>query len=250
MPALLENPRGFQEDSTQMRLSRGLPFGKKAMERFTPNCLSKEKDPWWGEEKLNRALVAGLMLEVIFSQPPLPDDPGARRRRLKEHLKTALVSRLAGHIPLHSFRSMAHNFDRWFDLFYPLISPSGPDESGQPRKDQQVPALARGLQEDLLRETLARWTGLLPTRRHRKIDREKLLSFFRQTGGKWFRLKDFEQFFRMDRKTAWEYIQKLLRAGLLYHNQGRSAAVRYRLAPGFLQGTEPKPQDSGEEKAL
>ena len=39
----------------------------------------------------------------------------------------------------------------------------------------------------------------------------------------------------IDRKTAWEYVQKLQEAGLLIHNQGRSAAVRYRLADHFLK---------------
>ena len=38
----------------------------------------------------------------------------------------------------------------------------------------------------------------------------------------------------MDRKTAWEYLQNFLHAGLLRHNRGRSAAVRYALETRFL----------------
>ena len=38
----------------------------------------------------------------------------------------------------------------------------------------------------------------------------------------------------MDRKTAWEYLQKLLHAGLLRHNRAHSAAVRYALETRFL----------------
>ena len=48
-------------------------------------------------------------------------------------------------------------------------------------------------------------------------------------------MKDFAQHFDIDRKTAWEYVQKLQEAGLLLHNRGRSAAVRYRLADHFLK---------------
>jgi hypothetical protein len=69
----------------------------------------------------------------------------------------------------------------------------------------------------------------LPKRRHRKVDRQRLQEFFHQTQDGWFRLRDFEHFFVLDRKTAWEYIQKFLQTGLLVHNQGRSSAVRYRV---------------------
>jgi len=191
---------------------------------------------WLGEEKLNRALVAGLMLEVILSQPPLPEDPRARRRQVKSRLKNTLVSRLAGHIPLRSFRDLAQNIDQWFDFFYPLITPRcSLAMTCRNLKDDHQLGSHKSLCEDLLKEFLAQMNGLLPTRRHRKIDREKLSAFLRHSRGEWFRLKDFEQFFHIDRKTAWEYIQKLLQAGLLHHNQGRSAAVRYRLAPRFLE---------------
>jgi hypothetical protein len=47
-------------------------------------------------------------------------------------------------------------------------------------------------------------------------------------------LRDFEQHFGVDRKTAWEYLRKLLAAGLLRHNQKHSAAVRYALKTRFL----------------
>ncbi len=193
---------------------------------------------WLGEDKLNRALVAGLMLEVILNQPrlPEPEDPKERRRQVKSRLKTTLVSRLAGHIPLSAFRDLAQNLDQWFDFFYPLITPRcSLAMTCRNLRDNHHLVSQNPLREDLLKECLAQLNGLLPTRRHRKIDREKLLAFLRHSGGEWFRLKDFEQFFHIDRKTAWEYIQKLLQADLLSHNQGRSAAVRYRLAPRFLE---------------
>ncbi len=193
---------------------------------------------WPGKEPLNRALVAGLLLEVIFSPPNLPEDPQARRCQVKSRLKTTLVSRLAGHIPLNSFRDLAQNLDQWFNLFYPLISPLPPMAMSRHRKEDLQTA-PQPFCESMLQDALDQLNGLLPTRRHRKIDPDKLLAFFGQQGGDWFRLKDFERFFHIDRKTAWEYIQKLLQAGLLAHNQGRSAAVRYRLAPRFLSSQPP-----------
>jgi hypothetical protein len=185
------------------------------------------------KEALNRALVAGLMLEVILAQPALPEDPEGRRGQVKARLKTALVTRLAGHIPLHSFRDLAQNLDHWFDFFYPLLTPHC-SLSGTCRDRGMTPPIpGPALREDLLMDCLEQMNGLLPRRRHRKLDPPRLVEFWRRTGGGWFRLKDFEQFFHSDRKTAWEYIQKFLHAGLLEHNQGRSAAVRYRLSPRF-----------------
>lgn len=209
------------------------------MENISENLEMNGPPVWLREEKLNRALVAGLLLEVVFSQPPLPADPEARRCQAKTRLKNTLVSRLAGHIPLSFFRELAQNLDHWFELFYPLIFPQSSTgrclSEGEPAQIADCPPLAH---EGRLREALARLNGLLPRRRHRKIDGERLLFFFRQRGGGWFRLRDFAQSFGMDRKTAWEYVQKLLQAGLLQHNQGRSAAVRYRLAPHFLSSRQ------------
>jgi hypothetical protein len=76
--------------------------------------------------------------------------------------------------------------------------------------------------------------GLLPQRPHRKINQDRLWEFLGRTQGGWFRLLDFTEHFGVDRKTAWEYLRKLLHAGLLRHNRARSAAVRYALETRFL----------------
>jgi hypothetical protein len=206
-----------------------------AMTGYNPTWLG-QADRRAGSEKeaLNRALVAGLMLEVILAQPALPEDPEGRRGQVKARLKAALVTRLAGHIPLNSFRDLAQNLDQWFDFFYPLLTPQCSLSRTCGDRGTIFPGTSgQALREDLLLDCLEHMNGLLPKRRHRKLDRPRLLVFLRRTGGGWFRLKDFEQFFHIDRKTAWEYIQKFLQAGLLDHNQGRSAAVRYRLTLRF-----------------
>jgi hypothetical protein len=66
------------------------------------------------------------------------------------------------------------------------------------------------------------------------LQEDKLVDFLVRTCGCWFRLRDFQEHFSLERKTAWEYVQKFLSAGLLCHNRGRAAAVRYALVDRFL----------------
>jgi len=194
-------------------------------------------------DSLNRALVAGLMLEVMLENPALVEEPGPRRHRLKACLRSTLASHLAGHIPLASFHNLAQGLDHWFEVIYPLLADAG--LTGNPSTSAPVSPPKGGcpLREDLFTECLEMAPGLLPRRRHRKLDREKLQNFLEGTGGKWFRLRDFEEHFQVDRKTAWEYAQKLLQAGLLVHNHGHSSAVRYRVAPRFLKSGWVNPAD-------
>lgn len=194
------------------------------------NCIA---DPEL--DSLNRALVAGLMLEVMLENPNLMEKPGSGCHRLKACLRKTLAVHLAGRIPLASFHSLAQGVDHWFAIFYPLLADGGLAQALSPPVPASPSASSCSLREDLFSEALARTPGLIPQRRHRKLDREKLQSFLEGTGGQWFRLRDFEAHFGMDRKTAWEYVQKLLQAGVLVHNQGHSSAVRYRVEPRFLQ---------------
>ena len=93
----------------------------------------------------------------------------------------------------------------------------------------------RVLQLDRLRAWLREeGRALLPHRPHRKLNQDNLWEFLGRTQGGWFRLIDFTRHFGVDRKTAWEYLQKFLHAGLLRHNREHSAAVRYALATRFL----------------
>jgi hypothetical protein len=187
-------------------------------------------------DSLNRALMLGLIMEVMLENPRLQEEPGFRRHRLKACLRSFLASQLAGRISLASFQSLAQGMDRWFEVLYPVLADA--NLAGHSSSALAPAASSSGgcpLQEDLFCECLERTPGLLPKRRHRKFDREKLQSFLESTKGEWFRLQDFEAYFHVDRKTAWEYAQKLLQVGLLVHNQGQSSAVRYRVAPRFLK---------------
>ena len=212
---------------------------------------SKSSGVWAGdqrglgpeEEKLDRALVNGLMLEVILETGDSSFDPKTQRQVVKKLLKDSLVTHLAGRVTLDRFHRLLRKVDRWFPVYYSLVTGTPPktsDPKGTQSQAALTPAGPRppappGLREDLLHAWFQEeGRGLLPRRAHRKLSRDKLWEFMGHTRGGWFRLKDFEQHFGIDRKTAWEYLQKLLHAGLLRHNQARSAAVRYALATRFL----------------
>jgi hypothetical protein len=192
-------------------------------------------------EKLDRALVTGLMLEVILETSSLPVDSQTLRHLVKTRLKDSLAVNLAGRVTLDRFRHLLIQVDMWFPLYYPLTT-AGASRAPAATLLQAVPAPAaaaapsrRALQVDRLRGWLQEeGRGLLPHRPHRKVNQDRLWEFLARTQGGWFRLLDFTRHFEVDRKTAWEYLKKLLGAGLLRHNRGRSAAVRYALETRFL----------------
>ena len=200
------------------------------------------KDLGAQEEKLDRALVTGLMLEVILETSSLPVDPQTLRHLVKARLKDSLAVNLAGRVTLDRFRHLLSKVDIWFPLYYPLTAAGSPRAAPAAARVQAAPAPAaaappsrRVLRLDRLRAWLQEeGRGLLPHRPHRKLNQDRLWEFLGRTQGAWFRLIDFTRHFGVDRKTAWEYLQKFLHAGLLRHNRGRSAAVRYALATRFL----------------
>jgi hypothetical protein len=209
------------------------------------------------EDRLNRALVNGLMLEVVLETSTLQVDPRIHRNLVKTRLKNILVTHLAGRVTLERFRRLLRELDSCFPRYYPLIAPGSPQGpvpvAGRTAMISPPPAPTSPAHRVLREEVLKAWLEadirqLLPQRSHRKLDVKRLLDFLQGTQGGWFRLKDFEQHFRVDRKTAWEYLQKFLSAGLLRHNQERSAAVRYALATRFLvvltEALEPKVREA------
>jgi hypothetical protein len=201
------------------------------------------KDLGAQEEKLDRALVTGLMLEVILETSSLPVDPQTLRHLVKARLKDSLAVNLAGRVTLDRFRHLLSRVDIWFPLYYPLTaagSPKAPASAAAWVQAAPGPAAAATPSRRVLRlDRLRAWLqeegrGLLPHRPHRKINQDRLWEFLSRTQGAWFRLIDFTRHFGVDRKTAWEYLHKFLHAGLLRHNRGRSAAVRYALGTRFL----------------
>jgi hypothetical protein len=200
---------------------------------------SNLKDPGIQAERLDRALVTGLMLEVILETSSLPVDAQTRRHLVKTRLKGSLAANLAGQITLDHFRCLLSKVDIWFPLYYPLTTAGSPKAAATPVLAPPAPPATLTAPQGLRLDRLRTWLqeegrGLLPHRPHRKFNQERLWEFLRSTRGGWFRLLDFTRHFGVDRKTAWDYLQKFRRAGLLRHNRGRSAAVRYALSTRFL----------------
>jgi hypothetical protein len=73
----------------------------------------------------------------------------------------------------------------------------------------------------------------LPLKGRRKLTPETLGDYLRETGGRWFRLLDFESRFQVNKKTAWGYLHLLLQEGVLTHNGEKANRVRYALAASF-----------------
>jgi len=214
-----------------------------------------------GGEKLDRAMVAGLILEVVLDYTDLPENHQARQRVVKTRMQDYLVQYLAGQVSLDRFRRLAQNLDDWFDFYYPLlVKDRHPGEAqnrpptycvreiqaaytigaqeetseASPLGEAEAP-MHHACQDKLLDAWLEQVKREIPQRSHRKLTPAKLKDFLGQSGGRWFRLRDFERFIPMDRKTAWDYVQLFLQTGLLCHNRKNSAAVRYCLAPSFLK---------------
>jgi hypothetical protein len=222
----LSPAEGMMSDSQRIRGSQWVPQGQRPE-----------------EEQLDRALVTGLMMEVLLEASTHQVDPQVHPNLMKTRLKTAMVNQLAGRVTLKRFRRLLREVDHCFPRYYSLITPgisqmpapaAGTAPTASPPSAPTLPA-----HQVLRQDALAGWLEtevrkLLPQRSHRKLSVSGLLDFLQQTRGGWFRLKDFEHHFGVDRKTAWEYVQKFLDAGLLCHNHRRSAAVRYALATRFL----------------
>jgi hypothetical protein len=191
------------------------------------------------EENLDRALVTGLMLEVILETSNSPVDPHTLPHLVKTRLKDSLAANLAGRITLDRFRHLLRKVDIWFPLYYPLTAAGSPKPPGRGQAAPPPAAAALPARRVLRVDRLRAWLqeegqDLLPHRPHRKLNQERLWDFLNRTQGDWFRLLDFTRHFGVERKTAWEYLQKFLHSGLLRHNRGRSAAVRYALSTHFL----------------
>ena len=194
------------------------------------------------DERLERAMVGGLMLEVILEVPGLPQESQTRRHFIKSKLTYSLVAQLAGRVTLDRFRHLMHHLEQWFQFYYPLMPPlPAPEVQQSCQRGSAWPAAAVSPPQDAVRlnrlhEWLANTGGeILPRRPQRKIQPDRLEEFLCRTQSSWFRVQDLARAFDIDRKTAWEYLQKFQGAGLLVHNRGRSAAVRYRLADDFLK---------------
>ena len=91
------------------------------------------KDLGTQADKLDRALVTGLMLEVILETSSIPADPQSLRHLVKTRLKDSLAVNLAGRVTLDRFRHLLSQVDIWFPLYYPLTTAGSSQAPAAPR---------------------------------------------------------------------------------------------------------------------
>ncbi len=202
------------------------------------------REPAWGrlgrqpDATLDTMLVAGMFFQVLEEAERLPGGPGARVSFVRREVKNYLVNRLAGTISLDQFfrlltlidEKAGYYFDRLRGGWLGLKAPARSEES--PAERPGAPAPGRIREEDLQQALLAL---PLPTKGNRKLSHEGLGEFFREQGGEWFKLIEFESRFQVNKKTAWSCLRLLLEAGILVHNQEKANRVRYSLAAKFLR---------------
>jgi len=215
-----ENMSTFGEDFAAFAVSGGLLRAEESLSHLRPR-----------ERPLDTTLVAGMFFQVILEAEKLPAGTEERVAFIRRRAKNYLATRLAGQIPLSQFfrllslieanvqQYFEHSRERW-------LGPKAPGAPGSPPGSRLTASWS---------EALAHALGELPLipKGRRKLTPSSLEDFLQHTQGEWFRLLDFEERFRVNKKTAWAYLNQLLQAGILEHNGEKANKVRYSVAGRF-----------------
>jgi hypothetical protein len=208
----------FADDFAAFSLSAGVP---KVAERPT-----QPRPPAAG---LDTTLVAGMFFEVLKDAAALPAGSRERVSFVRKRAKDYLVTHLAGQITLSQFYRLLNLIEEKVGYYFEHLTGGW---LGAPEAQESAPLPEpAAIDGETLRQALARLS--LPLKGRRKLTPETLLDFLSATGGGWFRLLDFEEHFQVNKKTAWTYLNQLLRQGLLEHNGEKANRVRYILAAPF-----------------
>jgi hypothetical protein len=181
---------------------------------------------------LDTTLVAGMFFQVVLEASRLPTGSQERVRFIRTRAKDYLVTHLAGQITLSQFYRLLNLIEEEVGRYFARLDWSG----GKPGLGAASPApLPEAVEREALGRALARIA--LPLKGRRKLTPETLGDYLRETGGRWFRLLDFESRFQVNKKTAWGYLNLLLQEGVLTHNGEKANRVRYALAAAFKTTT-------------
>lgn len=60
-----------------------------------------------------------------------------------------------------------------------------------------------------------------------KVNAQLLYKFILEKKGKWFKLSEFEEYFNVNKKTAWKHLNNLYNNGFLIHNGKKANKARY-----------------------
>jgi hypothetical protein len=212
----------FADDFADFARTAGVPQAAEG--------LGYQRPPSQG---LDTTLVAGMFFEVLMDAARLPVSSSERVSFVRKKAKDYLVTRLAGQITLSQFYRLLNLIEASVGDYFERLTE---DWTGVPRAREAAPLAAplpdpEAVDGEALRGALARLS--LPLKGRRKLTPETMWDFLSHTGGRWFKLLDFEEHFQVNKKTAWSYLNLLLNAGVLEHNGEKANRVRYALDPSF-----------------
>ena len=179
---------------------------------------------------LDTTLVAGMFFEVLLDAARLPAGRRERVSFVRKRAKDYLVNRLAGQITLSQFYRLLNLIEEQVGHYFEHLT----DDWTAPPRDREAAAPSpepEAIDGEALRRALSRLS--LPLEGKRKLTFETMWDFLCRSGGRWFRLLDFEEHFRINKKTAWGYLNLLQKEGVLEHNGEKANRVRYAVAPAF-----------------
>jgi hypothetical protein len=212
-----------------------LPLSSKA--ESTP-------ESWPELPELQDTLVAGVFLEKI-----LPVGLSSDYDQISSQIKKALVEKLAGHITLNKFRQLMKHVD---DLIPRLLrvwrpaqdSGARPSHSSKPSIPPKTsPDDAPGTETGTTQAAETNQPGEslqspeeIQPRKEAWVSLADLRKFFSTLNNEEFRLKDFENFFQVNKTTAFLCVKALVRKGVLNHNGEKTVRVRYTPVSGWDRG--------------
>lgn len=207
---------GFEDDFPLWALSAGVPRVSEKVQTIRPR-----------DQGLDTTLVAGMFFQVLVEAARLPAGAPERVSFVRKEAKNFLVQHLAGQITLSQFYRLLNLIEERVQLYFEHLPGDWTGlRSGLRGEDRSGPVPAP-IKEEELHQALSRLD--LPLK-GRRITAATLEDFLRGTGGRWFRVLDLEGHFKVNKKTAWSYLNLLLKAGVLEHNGERANRVRYALA--------------------
>lgn len=219
-PAQLDD---FDDDFAAWTLSAGALGVAEQSQALTP--------PAHG---LDTTLVAGMFFQVVLEASRLPTGSQERVSFVRKRAKDYLVTQLAGQITLSQFYRLLTIIEAEAGLYFARQDWSGGKSGLREPREANPPAsprLPEPVKSEALSQALAK--APLPEKGRRKLTPETLGEYLRETEGRWFRLLDFEARFKVNKKTAWGYLNLLLQEGVLTHNGEKANRVRYALADPF-----------------
>ena len=228
-PAQLDD---FEDDFAAWTLSAGALGVAEQSHALTP--------PAHG---LDTTLVAGMFFQVVMEASRLPTSSHERVSFVRKRAKDYLVTQLAGQITLSQFYRLLTIIEAEAGQYFARHDWSG-GKSGLRETWEASPSLPPPLPEPVKREALRQALAKvpLPVKGRRKLTPETLGEYLRETEGRWFRLLDFEARFKVNKKTAWGYLNLLLQEGVLTHNGEKANRVRYALAAPFKANPASAPE--------